>query len=98
MQDQDDKLIKYFKIFNVNHSFKEGELVRWKQGMKNRIKPRYDEPMVVLEVLDKPVISESKESGSTYFREPLDIVLGRIDDDGDFVSFYYDSRRFEPFK
>jgi hypothetical protein len=40
------------------------------------------------------------DSGSTYFREPLDLVLGHIWDSdpgrGELMVFHYDSRRFQP--
>ncbi len=66
----------------------------------NRKIPRYGEPVVVVSVLDAPVFDNERDSGSTYFREPLDVVLGVIWDGGqgrgDFVTFHYDGRRFEP--
>jgi len=36
------------------------------------------------------------DSGSPYFREPLDIVLGFLNGDGDFITYHFDSRRFAP--
>jgi hypothetical protein len=55
---------------------------------------------VVLEVLDAPIPDSETESGSTYFREPLSLVLGLFWDRepgrGDFVAFHFDGRRFEP--
>jgi hypothetical protein len=54
---------------------------------------------VVLEVLDPPIADSERESGSTYFREPLSLVLGLFWDQdpgrGDFVIFHFDGRRFE---
>jgi len=37
-------------------------------------------------------------AGSPYFGEPLSLVLGIVDPDGDFVELRYDARRFEPLK
>lgn len=74
-----------------------GMLAQWKPGMKNRRTPEYDVPMVVVEMLEDPVIDGSFESGSVYFRERLDIVLGFMDEDDEFCMLHYDSRRFEPY-
>ncbi|MFP4602559.1 MAG: hypothetical protein ACLFNA_06485 [Halochromatium sp.] len=63
------------------------------------LKMGYGTPAVVLEVLDQPIADSETESGSTYFREPLSLVLGLFWDRepgrGDFVAFHFDGRRFE---
>ena len=80
------------------HTFAKGQLVRWKKGLKNKRTPAYGEPVIVVEVLPQPVFdTDAKNSGSPYFREPLTIVAGEIDGDGDFLVFHYDGRRFEPY-
>jgi len=66
--------------------------------LKNKIRPAYGEPCVILNILEKPVIDNEKEAGSPYFNEPLNLLLGMIDEDGDFVVFFYDQRRFQPYK
>ena len=73
-----------------------GMLVQWKPGMKNRKTPEYGMPMIVVQVLEQPIIDTSFDSGSVYFRERLDIILGFLDADDDFCMIHYDSRRFEP--
>lgn len=75
-----------------------GMLVPWKPGMKNRGKPDYGEPRVVMEILNPPVIDTTFDATSVYFRERLDLVLGYIDDEGDLCMYHYDSRRFEPWQ
>jgi hypothetical protein len=76
--------------------FRPGQIVQWKSGMKNRSKPAYAEPVIIMEVLNPPVFDSSKEmAGSNLFREPLTLVLGLHDTDGDFLLFHYDGRRFE---
>lgn len=81
------------------HAFTKGQLVQWKKGLKNKRTPAYGEPVVVLEVLDQPIFDEeTKSAGSPYFREPLTLVAGEIDGDGDLLCFHYDARRFEPYK
>src|SRR3546814_18199340 len=53
-----------------------GMLVQWKPNLKNRKSPEYGKPAIVIEMLSPPVIDGTFESGSTYFREPLDIIIG----------------------
>ena len=67
-----------FALLNASHQFAPGDLVAWKPGLKNRRVPRYGEPAVVVSVLDAPVFDNELESGSTYFRDPLSLVLGVI--------------------
>jgi len=74
-----------------------GMLAQWKPGMKNRRFPDYDKPMIVVERLEPPIIDATFDSGSIYFRERLDIVLGFVDDDDEFCLLHYDSRRFQTF-
>jgi hypothetical protein len=93
-------LCERFALLNAEHPFAAGDLVTWKPGLKNRRVPRYGEPAVIVSVLDVSVFDTDPESGSTYFREPLTLVLGVIWDRdpgrGDFVTFHFDGRRFEP--
>ncbi|MEA3642104.1 MAG: hypothetical protein VBE63_19505 [Lamprobacter sp.] len=88
-----------YALLNQQHPFKPGDLVCWKPGLRNRRVPAYGAPAVVLEVLDQPITDGETESGSTYFREPLSLVLGLFWDRepgrGDFVAFHFDGRRFE---
>ncbi|MEN8217957.1 MAG: hypothetical protein ABFS56_16630 [Pseudomonadota bacterium] len=85
-----------YKNFLQTHDFQTGQIVKWKKGLKNKNLPQENQPAIVLKVLDKPLYLEG-DSGSPYFREPLDIVLAIINDDGDFLTFYYEKRRFEPY-
>lgn len=81
----------------TKQSLQPGMLAQWKPGMKNRRTPDYDVPMMVVEVLEQPVIDTTFESGSIYFRERLDIILGFLDEDDEFCLLHYDSRRFEAY-
>lgn len=76
--------------FNQKETFKPGDIVQWKPGFKNK---RSEGPFIVVEVLPAPIMDSAPDPGSPYFREPLDVVLGQIDREGDFISHYYDSRR-----
>ena len=89
-----------FKTLKVSHNFQPGMFVRWKKGMKNKQRPAYDEPVIVVEVLLNPVFDRkfSEKSESPLFREPLDLILGLFARDSeDFLLIHFDSRRFEPF-
>lgn len=90
-------LTELYEMFNAKHTFQPGMLIKWKPGLRNKKKPMYEEPCIVVEVLGSPVVGTTDESGSAYFREPLDIIAGFIEDDGGFVAFHFDSRRFMPF-
>ena len=81
-----------FETFNQKNTFKPGDIVEWKPGMKHK---RSDGPFVVVEVLDYPVVDTESGAGTPYFREPLDLALGCFVS-GDFVIFYFDSRRVQP--
>lgn len=72
-----------------------GMLVQWKPNLKNRKSPDYGRPGIVVEVLSPPIIDATFDSGSTYFRELLGMVIGFIDEDGDFMTYHVDARRFE---
>jgi len=82
--------------FIERHEFNVGDIIQWKKSLKNRKHPAYNEPVVVVELLAEPIHDATDESGSPYFRERLDIVLGIVDPEGDFLLFHYDQRRFEP--
>ena len=81
-----------FETFNQKNTFKPGDIVEWKPGMKHK---RSDGPFIVIEALDEPIVDAVGDPGSAYFREPLDLILGTFLN-GDFVTFYYDSRRMQP--
>ena len=81
-----------FETFNQKNTFKPGDIVEWKPGMKHK---RSDGPFIVMEVLGEPIVDAVSDPGGAYFREPLDLILGTFIN-GDFVTFYYDSRRMQP--
>ncbi len=92
-------LLARYQSLNDRHAFQPGDLVAWKPGLRNRRYPREGKPAVVLEVLAEPLFDSDTETGSAYFREPLDLVLGLFLDvgehRGDFLSWHFDSRRFK---
>jgi hypothetical protein len=93
------RLTEMAHAIDTMHAFRIGQFVRWKPGLRNRGIPAYNEVAVVREVLADPVFDmceTARCAGSPYFGEPLTLVLGIIDPDGDFVELRYDGRRFEP--
>lgn len=95
---KNQKLIQAYESMKKVNAFHPKQLVRWKQGLKNKSLPEYNEPAIVWEILSSPRFddTESASAGSPYFHEPLDLVIGILDEDEDFVLFHVDSRRFEP--
>jgi hypothetical protein len=88
-----EKLIGLNNLMNVKHTFEPGQLVEWKPGLCNR---RSDGPFVVSEVLEEPISDVTLGPGSPYFGEPLDLVVGSIDCDGDYMLLHQNSRRLQP--
>jgi len=98
--DKDELITRLKKLFTrltEEYKFKPGDLVVWKEGLKNKKMPPYNLPAIVIEHLEEPIIADIDESGSPYFREPLDLIAGFIDGDS-FVIFHFDSRRFKKYE
>jgi hypothetical protein len=89
-------LRELFRRLEQRHVFRPGMLVRWKSGLRNARIPAYGQEAVVVEVLGVSLFDESMGPGFTYYREPLDLVLGIQIPDGDLLLWHFDSRRFEP--
>lgn len=85
-----------FARLTTNAPFEPGDIVRWKEGLRNKTLPEKDGVAVVVEVF--PAVYEPLDSGtylgSRYFGEPYDCKLGVVGG-GKFMIFHYDSRRFE---
>jgi hypothetical protein len=96
-REQGESLEIHYKTFKTEHEFQGGQLVKWKNGMRNRSAPQLNQPAIVIQVLAEPIYDNELQSGSTYFHEPLDLILGVVDKDGDFLIFHFDKRRFEPY-
>jgi len=75
--------------------FKTGDVVKWKKGLKNKKYPKEEQFSIVIQELEEPIIQSERDSGTPYFREPLDLILGVLDQTGDLMLFHYDKRRFE---
>lgn len=91
----DDELMRKVRaLVDIPTDFKPGDTVRWKNGLKNRKLPSEEQLAVVVRQLSEPLVTD-EDSGTPYFREPLDLVLAFIDKEDRLVVFYYDRRRFE---
>jgi hypothetical protein len=97
VEDHKQSLLDSFKKLSEKETFEVGDIVTWKEGLKNKGRPKYNEPVIVVSILEEHVFDKENQAGSPYFREPLDIILGTYDSDGDFALYHYDSRRFRQF-
>ena len=84
----------YVEKYNEVVTFKAGNIVQWKEGLKNKRLPQYDEPCVVIEVLNEPIFDKEAPLASPYYGEKLDLKLGLLGDNGEFFTFHYDKNRF----
>lgn len=80
------------------HTFKVGDRVTLKEGMDGLHKyPKGDDTCVVLETVKEPIRNQyEKHTGTPFWNMPFDIRVGLLDEDGDFVAFWFDSAMFEP--
>ena len=72
---------------------KPGDKVRWKKMHRNKRTPGYGDVVEVFRVLDVPLANGAH--GSQYYAESCDFTVLYTDNDGDYMEYAYDSRRFE---
>jgi hypothetical protein len=82
------------ELYDRKTDFKKGDIIKWKGQLKNRKLPEYNEPVIILEILENVIYNSDEQIGSTYFNEPMDIKVGIIKDNS-FLTFHFDSSRFE---
>ena len=92
------QLIKTIEVYEEKYEFKKGELVVWKEGLKNKKVPDYNIPAVVIEIYTEPIIDENAPLASPYYKEELNLKLAILDEDNELLTFHYDGYRFKPFK
>lgn len=79
------------------HKFQMGQLVKWKRHLQNKTVPQFNQPAVVLEIVE-PFVDPVQDSNSIYYREKLDMRVGVIlVTTGDMLPYYVSSNRFEPY-
>jgi len=91
-----EDLRKKYALFMRKDALKVGDIVSWKPGLTNRRYPRPGTAGIVTRIFPVPIKDTTKsEAGSPYFNEELNVSIGVIDSDGDFVEFTYDSKRLQ---
>lgn len=80
----------------VDKPFAPGDIVMWKPGFQNKLRPEDNGVGVVMEVISEPHFNYTEQvpSSDLLFHEPLDLIIGTLSTNGDLVTFSYDSRRF----
>jgi hypothetical protein len=90
---------RYRQLKEVRHTLRPGMVIQWKPGLRNRRWPAYGKPGIVVSLLAEPVF-DNEEGGTTYFREPLDMIIGFFLDSGphrgDFLVFHASTERYQP--
>ena len=82
-----EKLVQLSKLMDTPYLFEVHQLVKWKANMRNKTSLDYDVPAVVRKVFEKPLQDNwGQNPSSPYFREPIDMVIGYLDRDGDLNS------------
>jgi hypothetical protein len=84
------KLAKRRASLADKRNFEAGNIVIWKEGLKNKRLPNYEQPSIILRSMEPPEVDESDPNS-----EILDIELGFITEDDEFLVFKYDGSRFE---
>lgn len=92
-----EELLTRYMRYKKKYSFKEGDIVKWKEGLQDRTTPKMNEPAIVVEVLKEPIFDSTNDAGSPYFRNAYDLILGVVRKDK-FLTAYYVSSRFELYK
>lgn len=97
---QVSKLKELVKKFNEPNTFRAGDIIQWKEGLRNKTN---EGPFIVMELLGSPIIDEDAECGTAYFQEPLDLIVGLLDSPkrGEpkvLIFLHCDSRRMEPYR
>jgi|APAra7269096819_1048525.scaffolds.fasta_scaffold16310_3 hypothetical protein len=77
--------------------FLPGDLVTWKDGLRDRLHPEPGWPAIVLEVFELRVKDPTPDTQSASFRRFYDI-LGGVLIDGVMYTFHFESRRLKRFE
>ncbi len=94
-QEKDIKNLKQLSFeYTKEENIQEGDILIWKNGLKNKKRPYYNEPATVVEILKDPIYDKSKDSGDPYFNEELSLALALVIDER-FVILHYDINRFK---
>ena len=83
--------------FLQQEAFEVKDVVKWIPGLQVMNMPALEQPAVVLELLDQPVVDEDAELGDPSRSIRCDIVIGFMVDEKRMVTVLADSRRFQAF-
>jgi hypothetical protein len=92
-----EKLKSALKDFETHYEFRVGDILVWKSCMNNKMLPKINQPVIVIEVFKEAIFDTSKESSSTYFQELLDMKIGLLHpEDNVFITYFANSQRYRP--
>lgn len=91
-----ESLVNAAALYAEKHTFKVGDIIQWKNGMKNVSYPKTDDPAIVLDVFDAPLDQPQVNSDNAHFLEKPDIAIGTFNDNGIFSVWTAFSGRFQP--
>lgn len=97
LRTQAQRLTHFYELFKVRHTFKPGDLVTWKPGLRNKMLPDDGQPGIVIDALAEPVSDGSSDGDLPYFHEALDLAVGVTDRENDVLVYWFDSRRMQPY-
>ena len=83
------------ELMESPRDFEEGDIVVWKDSLKNKSFPQYGQPAIVLNILEEPFFNDKQTPENHIFKEPHDLLLGIIMDNNEYLTLYFDSRRFK---
>jgi hypothetical protein len=98
------RLADCYAAFNTKHTFHPGDIVRQKPQAAMNVPYGDNDLAIVIRMLPEPVINQSAAASSPWFREPMDMIVGSLEDSpsrgdhGAFCLYHVDSRRFEPWQ
>jgi len=94
-----ERLRSLGESYLIANSYNPGELLQWKEGLKDAKWPDYSEPVVVLEVA--PGRRSSGTDSDNHHNEPADIRVGVLHNESKhgqmLYGYWMDSNRFEPY-
>lgn len=91
-----ERLRELGERYLAKHDMPPGSLVAWKPGMRNTKYPEYGKPGVVVEIV--PGHRRDEGGSGAYAGENAELRIGVTDDEGDFICFWQDINRFEPYR
>jgi len=92
-----ERLKRLNELFHTPYDFKKGDLVQLKKGLETTYKFSDGQPLIVVEVLEKPIIESTTDSSASNYGKPLDIIVGIVISGDHYNEYFMDKRYFEPY-